>query len=162
MSLFNLDELSVDPIKLNNKAIALYFKAGGFFYTNEKGNVTILDSNIRTQQDKVADYIVKTSEMDGIFTNSGDADAIIFTLPNALDVLGRVITFVKVADFNLTVQAVGSNVIANSSIGGSIANTTAGDINTQITLQAYEVSKNKYHKEGRWLIKNAFGVWATS
>jgi len=160
MGKYRMDELASVPPTPNTKVRNYFFMSDGFYEQDSFGGLSRLSAPfVRTQVDKTADYTILTSDMGKMFTNVGAVGAVVLTLPPALSVLGRTITIVKSADQNLTAKSVRSDVISyGGTPAGTIANTLAGDVNTQVTLFAIKLNSGI----GAWCIQNAFGQWVTA
>ena len=153
-----LDELAGDPSTPPAGDWVFYPKSGGVFIMDDAGIVTQLANNVRIQEDKTTTYNILAADMNKVLTTVGAVGAVIFNLPDALTVLGQRVTIVKSADFGVTINATSGDVVADSTVDGSISNNTAGETNISITLEAYDPSGGA----GAWLIVGAHGTWATA
>ena len=102
---------------------------------------------------KVADFTCLNSNNGNVMTNLGASGAVVFTLDASISI-GTKMTFVKEANFDLTIQAEAGETIVDSSDGGTIANTTADQIGATITLQKTTTD--------HWTIITGFGLWETA
>lgn len=102
---------------------------------------------------KVADYTCLNSNNGNVLTNLGAVVAIAFTLDGSISI-GTKLTFVKEANFDLTLQAVAGETIVDSSDGGTMANTTDGQIGATLTIEKVTAD--------HWTVIAGFGVWETT
>ncbi len=99
-----------------------------------------------------------TAEMNNLnVTNEGAVGAVIHTLPDAASVVGKEFSFTKVVAQDVTLQAAGSDVIADSVAGGTIANVSAETF-------AFMVLKSVSTGVGtaKWIIRTGLGTWTTA
>lgn len=107
---------------------------------------------------KTTNYTVVTADTVGMLTNRGAVSPVVFTLPAASTNIGSSFTFHKVNDQDVTITAVGTDVVMDSAAAGSISNTTATETFATLTLKAVPLTGSTYS----WMITAGFGTWTTS
>lgn len=87
-----------------------------------------LDSYRRTVTAKTADYTLTAADSGGVFTTTGAAGAVNFTLPAVATSTGFEYTFANTADQNITITAPAGTLVAfNNAAATSIAFSTASE-----------------------------------
>jgi len=101
-------------------------------------------------------YALTSNQAGQVFTNTGSTASVTFNLPTITDSddLGLEFTLVKLTDDNVVIDAAAGEYIADSSAGGQIQNTTAGETYATITLVSVSTSQ--------WMVKGAHGTWTTT
>lgn len=102
---------------------------------------------------KTADFTCRNDNNNHVLTNLGATGEVVFTLSGDISI-GTKITFVKEADFDLTLQAAAGETIVDSSAAGTMANTAAAQIGATLTVQKTT--------EDHWTILTGFGLWETT
>ena len=102
---------------------------------------------------KVADFTCLNSNNKNVLTNLGALAAVVFTLDGSISI-GTRLTFVKEANFDLTLQAVSGETIVDSSDGGTMSNTTSDQIGATLTVEKVTVD--------HWTVLSGFGLWQTA
>ncbi len=98
-----------------------------------------------------ADNVITIAESGSTFTNSGDGDGSLHTLPEASTCVGAEFTFLVVAGFTLTVNPDDADIILHLSLstGDAISSSTANDA---ITLRAVSSSQ--------WMVTSVYPLAA--
>lgn len=87
-----------------------------------------LDSFRRTVTAKTADYTLTAADSGGVFTTTGAAGAVNFSLPAVATSTGFTYSFVNTVDQNMTITAPAGTLVAlNNASATSIAWSTAGE-----------------------------------
>lgn len=88
----------------------------------------LLDSYQRTVTAKTASYTLTAADSGGVFTTTGAAGAIVFTLPAVATSTGYEYTFLNTVDQNMTITApAGTLVVFNNAAATSIAFSTLSE-----------------------------------
>jgi len=104
---------------------------------------------------KTGNYVITTADFGSTLRmNSGSTQ--IFTLPSvgsAED--GARLTIVKLGAGQVTIQAADSDLIGESSAGGTLYNSVAGEIYATVSLEYV-------HGSVKWVVRGAHGTWTTT
>lgn len=108
--------------------------------------------NERASEAHQTNYTLVNEDVGITFTNEGATGSFIFDLDAGLN-RGSFFRFAKVENFDFTIRANGNEYIADSSLNGTVVNSTSVNYIPTITLQKITDTK--------WAIMSAFGIWET-
>jgi hypothetical protein len=104
---------------------------------------------------KTTDYTITTSDFGKTLRMNSGSDKT-FTLPSVSAVDdGARLTVVKLGAGKVTIQAADSDIIADSTAGGTIYNNTAAQIYADVNLEYVDATVT-------WVIRGAHGSWTTT
>jgi hypothetical protein len=114
---------------------------------NASGTVVVDTATVTA---KTEAYPVVAGDAGTVFTNTGDGDGVVLSLPEASTVIGKRFTFVVLAAQNLDVNPDDADQILGltNGAGDAIRNATAGG---KVTLLAVDATN--------WVVDGSYGTW---
>ncbi|MBI9092076.1 MAG: hypothetical protein JEZ12_22920 [Desulfobacterium sp.] len=107
---------------------------------------------VSTVWHKLGDYIVTNANNEQILTNRDTDRASTFLLDATISP-GMRFTVVKLAEFDLTIQAPDGETIIDSTLGGCLRHTVANQLKSTVTLIKVD--------EKMWTVERGGGTWET-